>query len=66
MCHTPASYSRRNVNTYVRLNVFIHVLFVGNAPSSCTAFRKTSLALTPVILPISGLHKCPFGANQVD
>ena len=25
MCHTPASYSGRNANTYVRLNVFIHV-----------------------------------------
>ena len=29
MCHTPASYSGRNANTYVRLNVFIHVRLHG-------------------------------------
>mgnify|MGYP000017380285 FL=1 len=29
MCHTPASYSRRNENTYVQLNVFIHVRLHG-------------------------------------
>jgi len=29
MCHTPASYPWRDMNTYVRLNVFIHVRLHG-------------------------------------